>query len=218
MKELLMVGMQACINSYKGKHGKVEKIFDYWQENVYGNVEYYFGEKNDELWIVFRGSDDWKDWVQNFDTNGIDINSGTMHQGTYEDHIKVSRHCLSEIKKNKKVFITGHSKGGMQALILYYFAKLNYPSKDITCLAYAPAKTMSKRFLDFMKDAYTIINGEDYICKLPQWKFKHMGKIIRIGKRDLLLWIPFIRIIGVKDHYPEKYLKEIQNAKQDKME
>lgn len=229
-KNKLIFGIKVCINTYKGLHGKVKKLFPIWQENITSTVEYYFGVKNGVLEIAFRGSDRskeaqskvtgffkklflaWRDWAQNLDFNGIDIDGGTIHQGTYEDYIKVKRHCFDEIKKYKKIVIEGHSRGAMLAGVLCYFAKKNFPDKDIQGVAYAPAKFMSKHFKEAMKDFYTIINGEDWIPKLPWHKFKHMGKVIRIGFRvPIILWIPFIRVIGAgTSHPPLEYLKQLK--------
>lgn len=226
--------IQLCINSYEGSHGKTKKILEDQQKHVLGNTEFYTGHISDVGYVVFRGSDkskeaqknakndldklimEWKDWIQNFETKGIDIDGGEMHLGFYEDFIKTKKQCYSTIKRYKKIVITGHSKGACQAILLAYFAKKDYPNKFIDCVAVAPAKCMTKHYKDFMSEIYTIINSEDFVCKIPHFKFKHMGKIIRIGKRNPLFWAPIIRIGGaMRYHPPQDYLKEMKKYNKD---
>jgi len=231
MKSFLIKCIQACINSYEGKHGKVKKIFDVWQKNVKDNIEYYFGIKNNVLNIVFRGSDKseesqkglkgwfkrlfagWKDWAQNLDTHSIDVDGGEMHLGIFEDNMKIQRHCENQIKKYDTINIIGHSKGAMQAGVLSYFMQKLFPKKDIQPVLVAPAGFISKKLLKALDNAIVIMNGEDFICKIPQWKFVKAWKFkrfIHIGKQNIGLKIPLIRAIGAKDHYPQKYLESMK--------
>lgn len=210
-KKDIIQACQLCINTYGGKHGKVKKILDHVEAWEIKNIEFYLGYKGNTGYIIFRGTDEWKDWAQNLETKSIDITNGQMHLGFYEDHTRIQKACFKFIRQWDKIIITGHSKGADQAEILHYFAKLNFPDKDIQCIAVAPAKCMSKHYKDDMKNIYTIINGEDYICKIPFWKFRHMGKVIRIGKRNFFFWIPFLRILGAwKYHPPIEYLKQMK--------
>lgn len=214
LKELLINGAQGCINTYEGKHGKVEKLYDEVKKiTVHKYIQFYFGYKNGKLHIDGRGSDEWKDWGQNLNTDSIDIDVGQIHTGFFEDHLRIFDICAKECEKFNEIQIIGHSKFGSQTELLYYFLKKMFVKKIITGIAYAPAKCMSKEFKPYMRDLITVINGEDYITKLPQWKFSHMGKIIRVGNRNPLMWIPFIRMFGSLDHYPQRYLENIKKAK-----
>jgi hypothetical protein len=231
MKGYLLFCIQLCINTYEGTHGKVKKITDTWKKNVMKNVEYYFGAKDRILHICFRGSDNskesqkgltgkikkffagWKDWIQNLDTHSIDVDEGEMHLGFFEDHRKIERHCFREAEKYTDIIITGHSKGADQALLLYYFLRKRFPNKNVRCVAVAPAKCFCRRLAKHFQDCYFIMNGEDFICKIPQWKFynvKKMKKFIHIGKKNFFFKIPLIRAGGVIDHYPQKYLENMK--------
>jgi len=220
---------QACINSYEGKYGEVVEIFETWEKHVVRNVEFYFGVICGIGHIIVRGSDrstegqkglkswfkrflfSWKDWFQNLDTHSIDVKEGKMHLGIYEDHIKIFALCREFVTKYKTNILIGHSKGAMQALALYFFLKDVYKNIKFRCIAEAPAKTFSKKLKKYFPEdeVVTIINGEDFITKLPQWKFSHVGKIVRIGKRNIFMNIPFVRAVAVMDHYPNKYLDNI---------
>jgi len=201
--------IQGCINTYEGKHGKIKKITDTWEKfEVNENIEYYIGMKEGTMYIFLRGSDEWKDWAQNLDTNSIDIDDGQMHLGFFEDNKRIEDHCYLAMKGVQKIVIAGHSKGAAQALILTYFAQKKFPGKDIYCVAVASPKCMSKKLIARVKNTVVIINGEDYVTKIPFWKFNHPN-IIRIGKRNLFFMIPFIRMAGAwVYHWPQKYLEE----------
>jgi hypothetical protein len=214
IKNFLLDCIQLSINSYEGKHGKIVEILDTWEKNVVNeNIEFYFGTKNGALYIVIRGSDEWKDWQQNLDTHSIDIDEGEMGLGFFEDNQRIQSLCFFKAKTFKNIIITGHSKGACQALMLYYFMKKEYPDKNIECVAIAPAKCVSKELVEYFNNVYVIMNGEDYICKIPFWKFanlKKFKKFVRIGKWNLFFKIPLFRIIGAIDHYPQKYLKNMK--------
>lgn len=235
MKKMLKFNIQACINSYEGAHGKVRNIFDTWDKRIKDNIEYYFGVQRDILYVVFRGTDrskesqkgikskfkkfflSWRDWIQNFDTHSIDIGGGKMHLGFFEDNQKIQHDCVMKMKKYDNIVITGHSKGACQALLLYYFARKVYKNKQMLCFAFAPAKCskgLKKGFSE--KEVYVIINQEDFVCKIPQWKFEHVGKIIRFKTKNIffkvLFKIPFVRAGGAwMYHRPQKYLELIKS-------
>ena len=216
-KALIKKCIQACINSYEGKHGKVITLFEKWVRVVYKEyIEYYFGYEGDTVYLVFRGSDEKKDWQQNLDTASFDIEDGEMQRGTLEDWFRIEKDILSVLENYKKIVITGHSRGAMLALVANYFAA--ELKKEIVCVAVAPAKVISKELLHYYYNAYVIMNGEDIVCKQPFWKFadlKQFKNFIRIGKQNIFFKIPVLRLglawltekIGINDHEPELYLK-----------
>ena len=97
-KNFLVDCIQGCINSYEGKYGKVVPMFDKWNKKDIENIEFYFAEKDGVAHIIFRGTDEWLDWIQNFDANGFDITEGEIHQGCKEDNDKVQSYCEYFIK------------------------------------------------------------------------------------------------------------------------
>lgn len=223
-KNFLVECIQACINSYEGKHGKVVPMFDKWNKRDIFNVEFYFAEKDGVGWIIFRGTDEWKDWLQNFDANGYDVVEGQIHQGTKEDNDKAQPNCEHFIENYETIVIVGHSKGANQTGVLYYHLKKKFPDKKFIPVMVAPAKISSnhKQMREVFKDVITIINGEDFVTKQPFWKWSHKGKIIRIGKQNVFWKIPVIRLLGTvihvgekvefkprKDHYPQEYMKNM---------
>lgn len=212
-KKKLLFCIQACINCYNGEHGEVKKIFEITEQHDIDNVEFYFGFSNKKLYIVFRGTDEKKDWKQNFDIKSIDIMGGKIHLGFFEDYQKTMRIIYKEIHNYQNIVITGHSKGACQAIVQTFMAQKYFPKKHIECIAVAPAKCISKKINEQLKNTYSIINGDDYICKIPPFKFRHAGKVIKIGKRTVCGKIPIVRICGVKDHYPQLYLENMKKFK-----
>ena len=212
-KKMLKLGAQAIVNSYEGAHGKPVSIYDSTEKRVVKHIQFYLSTIGTTGILCIRGSDESGDWKQNLDTHSIDIMDGRMHLGTFEDHRRIMYFVAEWARNFHDIIIFGHSKGAMSALAEYLFLKERFHDKNIKCAAYAPAKTFSRKMRKFFpeEDVVTIINGEDFVTKQPFWKFCHVGRILHIGKKNIFMKIPIIRALGVFDHYPEKYLANIQN-------
>lgn len=84
--------------------------------------------KKNRLYIVFRGSDEWKDWKSNIMINQIELKDNVkVHKGFYlflqrNNIIKTILNIIETIQKEKNydIIICGHSLGGALSQVLGY--------------------------------------------------------------------------------------------------
>jgi len=233
MKKFLIKCIQACINSYGGEHGKVKPVFEKTKEFTFKNCQGFFGYEDDTLWIIFRGTDQLDDWVKNFrfslkKINNIKYKKVTPYEGinpkvkVHEGFIIIYKQAreviFNEAEKYNKIVVTGHSLGGALTTLCALDLSYWYPDKYIFSVPIASPKVGNKYFVRSynkrVPHSIRIVYGEDYITKVPLgiMGYPHVKKLLHIGKSNILFKIPFLRVIGVKDHYPQKYLENIKKA------
>lgn len=131
-KDTIQIAMTACINSYVGEYGPVDKSpFDKWVPHKKGHVEWSFGYKGKSMYIIFRGSDGTADWLDNFrfwhrvipyQEKGTN-NKIKIHTGFYDQYRSVREGILAVCHKETfvsettipnitDIIVTGHSLGG----------------------------------------------------------------------------------------------------------
>lgn len=239
-KPLIEKLMQACINDYNGEYGKRIEVFDKETRFDNENVEGFFGEMITDtktLYIVFRGTDEKLDWKHNFQfrklpivnkiTNGTDELETPYknvspkiktHKGFTEDYRKVRQTILDKIATGKydTIIITGHSLGGSLATLCAVDSQFHFPDMRIINITFASPRVGNKEFAKSYDKrvplTLRIVNGEDYITKVPLniQGYYHVGTKIHIGYHNPLCWLPIIRAIGSLYHYPLLYLKNIK--------
>jgi len=191
-KDKLLIAGQACINSYKSSHGEVDDtLFDnvdwFYERSA---PKYFMGwrEKDNTLWVVFKGTSSSKGWENNADhrqrrVDKQDKSKGFYHNGFYKKEVQVVfPEIISYIfdlyqKRNKEPFniiITGHSKGGSNALLFAYnlkFAEDTSIFKKIECIALAPARVTSplaaKQYKKLKIPTMIFQYGNDTVCRVP---------------------------------------------------
>lgn len=166
-------------------------------------------ENETELVCSFRGTDDKKDLLSDFQIfTRKEGNLGFVHRGFKKEADKIYK--LIEpfiIKSDKKIWITGHSLGGAIALIcasrLY---KLVCFQKLVT---FGSPKVGNTFFCSSLNDLNhdRWVNGKDEIVKLPLFNFTHHGNCYKIKKR----WFKYF------DHRISSYIKNIENYEFDNL-
>ena len=253
LKELFIFISQGIINTYKSKWGKIIKIFDKVEWFEIDNVEGYFGwldNEPDTIYLLFEGSDEKKDWWQNFkiwiklktnniknlflknvkeeNKNSLIVPYGNIDsdikvaKGFIEDYFKIRNFIQEKLKGYKKIISGAHSKGHTltgYSLLDFQFNNPDFPKENLIGITEGGPRMGNKAFCDsFNKRVpyfFRIVNGEDYVTKVPlniqfYW---HFGIKIHIGFYNPICWIPFIRPIGGLYHYPKKYIKNIGKIK-----
>ncbi len=152
--------------------------------------------QNQEIFIVYRGSQTVWDWVSNFrifqtkerlfpspnDPNyGI---RGEVHRGFNDQYTRPDRKrkqpsiseivestLTPEIVNNRTIYVAGHSLGGALATLTAAHIKHRYPNAQVCLYTTASPRVGDDRFEEFFRsqqiDAFRIYNQYDLVPKLP---------------------------------------------------
>lgn len=181
-------------------------------------IEGVMGEKNDILYIVFRGSDDLKNWIDNFKFWKIRFKkvvpyNGTnekikVHYGFISDYKKVRDIILNHSKSFEKIIVVGHSLGGAISYLCALDIRFNQGS-DLACVTFGSPEVGNKEFVKSFNsriiNSYRIVNGSDLVTKLPSriFRYFHVGKLYQIGIKKYYF-------ISIKDHHRKSYIESMK--------
>ncbi len=221
MKTILKKMIQCCINNYKGKYGKIKKVFDVEKKFKISNVSGVFGKINSQKntgYLVMTGSNDLFDWIFNlmFWLKKIpykNVNKKIkVSIGLIEDYKKAQSKILDWAKNFKKIIVTGHSRAGALAILAAVDIQYHYQI-EIECYPFANQKVGNKAFnISYNKripqTIRTVFNN-DLISRLPPFftGLVHSGKLNHLKTKSNF----FQKLFGSKnDHYPQKYRDAIE--------
>lgn len=210
-KNFLLFSCQACINSYKGLWGKVEHIFNIEKDFKNNKVEGFFGYKDDVLYIVFQGTIEFQDWVDNFKFKKAEFKNGLVHKGFLEQYLQIRNIIFSNLNY-KKIITTGHSLGGSLATLCAFDIKDIFPEKDVQSVTFGCPRTVdfefSERYNELIPFTYRVVNGDDLVPKFPKnfMNYCHVGKKVEIGRNK------WYKLFSISDHDPRNYLGELHAA------
>lgn len=200
-----------------------------------------FVEHQDYLAMVFRGTDELKDWWDNLDVFVEQALFGEFHRGFWnsvEDlwhRLDNDLRAAREVKK-RPLFIAGHSLGGAMATItaarlihkdrpftsVYTFGQPRAVSRDTARLFNSEARSKYHRFQ----------NNEDIVTRVPArlMNYSHVGRCVYIDSERRLhadpgFWLKFLdtvegsieSFIGddkfgfVGDHNIDRYIEAIED-------
>lgn len=203
-----------------------DKMKEIWNEGKYfdkRNIEGFYGDFEDGLLIIFRGTDSLWGWFTNlmFSKKVIPYeNSGTnpdirVHEGFLEDYLCV-RDFIHEIIKGtdkKKIYVHGHSKGAAITSLCALDIQYNFPDKEIGTFGLGTPRIGNSAFVESfngrLPDFLNIDHGSDLIPQLPPWFFGykthgikgHIGEPRRfgIGKFKDHSWAKYYEALEVSD-------------------
>jgi hypothetical protein len=148
-----------------------------------------------------------RDWVQNLDFFPKKCymydTPYRIHRGFFQNWISVRQRILDELynrKEVKFVAIRGFSQGGSVTVLAYqdvlYHVERDLAEREIRigATAYEPAKVFYGANAPCLPVLNIVINYWDPVCMIPPFA-KHVGKIVKIGKKNRILPI---------QHYPEQ--------------
>lgn len=144
----------------------------------------YFLKVEDQAVIVFRGTDDFNDWLANLDTEVAKTGSGLAHGGFYSSYMGLAPQVyeLLDENKTKRVWITGHSLGGALAVVCGFdLADQGDVAIDglITFGQPMVAKPpLAKRIEELLHGRYVhYVNQKDVVTRIPPG-FEHCGSVV----------------------------------------
>lgn len=172
--------------------------------------------------LVFRGSDDFADWVSNLKRGfvwagkaaRVAIGEGEkVHSGIYNDFAKFwpeIRECLHEVKG--PLYYAGHSRGAVFATLAARF----FPPELLITLG--SPRVGNKAFCDAIScPVERYVHGGDLVTRLPKFGYVHKGGRYHIDDgvvevSDALSGAPWRLFRGARDHAGASYLKAFRAA------
>ena len=137
--------------------------------NIKG-VQAYILEVGEACVVVFRGSDEAKDWVQNFQFDFVGSSYGKIHKGFKKSWDLIARELRDNLP-NKPLYFTGHSYGGALAFI----SGLYMPHEKV--ITFGCPKVLHEK-LPYTKISHIRVrNNNDIVTMLPP-NYVHIGELV----------------------------------------
>lgn len=175
--------------------------------------DYAVRREGDLLKIFFEWSDGNEDWKNNFDFPAKPYkdmeNLWFCHRGFLRVWKSIEPYVVDAISDPdvRKIEIAGYSHGAAIALLCYEYCIFHRPDAVVEGVGFGcprvfwgiVPKAVKGRFSGFK----VVRNGNDIVTHVPPvlFGFRHVGELVKIGESVGL----------VKDHYPERYLENLQN-------
>lgn len=192
--------------------------------------------------VVFRGTNEWEDWLDNINVIPTDRLFGSFHRGFYQSVMDLWAKIEKSVKKfratkKRPVWFTGHSLGGAMATIaaaIYVYEDRPfsgvYTFGQPRCMNREAARIFNmetkERFFRFQ-------NNNDIVTRIPAraMGYSHVGNCIYISQEGELcgspgFWFKFLDAVdgaleafgekgidGIEDHDMSKYLTAIKEWK-----
>ena len=197
-----------------------------------GNVEAALVEHEEYLCMVFRGTDEIKDWIDNINASLVEKLFGGFHKGFWEATEEVWSDLKPEYQKKREkkrlsLFITGHSLGGAMATIAA--AKLIQSDQPfISVYTFGQPRAMNQDaariFNTKCKDRFfRFQNNNDVVTRVPVRRtgYSHVGNTLYISKEKKIHDNPGVefKFLDTIDGYEEalkaKRIDAIEDHKMD---
>lgn len=165
IKELAIICKECYRNKFTDK-----PIYSVNKGGVQANII----DKGEYCVLVFRGSDENKDWMQNFKFDFVNTVYGKMHKGFKQSWDLVAWSIIDNLP-NKPLYITGHSYGGALAFI----AGVYMPHIEV--VTFGSPKVMAKNYAKYLKINHTRVrNNNDIVTILPfdSLGYTHIGNLL----------------------------------------
>lgn len=140
---------------------------------------------------------------------------GKVHKGAYnllfgESRYKQILDKINEYKPTSKIYIVGHSLGGMLGTLFYSFLTEYYTQKKIKrptrLVTFGCPKVGNKEFAKSI-DSVRVVNNNDIVCQVPLklfFGFDNPNQYVKIGQQSISLFKS-----SLKDHHINEYTNSI---------
>ena len=137
-----------------------------------------------ELVVAYRGTANLMDWITDAKFRKVATPYGFVHNGFWDAFRSTLDQVMSEIGKgpaNLPIYITGHSLGGAQAVLLATHIARSVPA-IVHLYTFGQPRVGDAAFARRSGEIlaglhHRLINGEDIVARLPGWLagFRHSG-------------------------------------------
>ena len=186
-KEKVLIALQGIINDYqeekwyKKKKLEPKKIFDTEQRFSINLTQGTIAEKEKDLYIILRGSNEKGDWYGkqgNFNFELITKKVKTnikVAKGMLLAYKDIKSHLFRWIKKHENIYICGHSRGSGIGMIAAENIKFRHPTKNVYGMFFSGPRVGNQKFCDRLENRLEycgmwFVNG-DIVCAVPLLSF-----------------------------------------------
>lgn len=191
--------------------------------------------------LVFRGTDNPRDWLRNLDTVQVSGYSGRVHQGFHNALMECWATVVKKLQRlrmhGQLLWITGHSLGGALATLAARRMELDQGEQPAAVFTYgAPRVFDPEAARRFRINLYRFVHDKDIVPHVPPpllllRQFKHVGRFVHlldggVVSTSMTRWnklkaasINFVTTATEKDfaeplddHKIERYIEQIWNA------
>ena len=160
-------------------------------QHVQGNIQWFAARDACDLWIVFRGTDEGQDWVDNLKVKQSKTARGYVHKGFNDALDRVWPSVVEEIEARwtRHLHFVGHSLGGALATIAasrcpqdpINHAHDFHQTQHIYLFTFGQPRCGNKPWADWMghrlgQRYVRVFNAGDIVPHLPTFvRFRHAG-------------------------------------------
>ncbi|MCI5144056.1 MAG: lipase family protein [Candidatus Electrothrix sp. AR3] len=175
-------------------------------------------EHKEYLCMVFRGTDEMADWLDNINLLSTEQVSGEFHQGFWESVEDVWQIIFSQYQElmalsaDRPLFITGHSLGGAMATVVA--ARLTHDKIPFTSLyTFGQPRALTRKTAKAFNASckckfFRFQNNNDIVTRLPAvlGGYRHAGTHLYISRKRIIykkisFWLNiFDHLYGTIDH------------------
>ena len=227
-RDILHEHAQLASLAYQGETTVKEALPLIWYKFVAyikrGNAACFIAEKDGVAYVVFRGTDDFKDWIANVSILPAKESGCKCPKGFVNELNDLWSRIDSEIKQHKfpAVYFIGHSLGGAMAVIAALRIKRDVEGITTFGQPRCCCKLARERFKSV--PIHRVVNCDDKVPKAPPVLFskyrlinpyRHVCKPIYINRKgDLvenasagyIFWDGLRRFSLAKPHYRQSYV------------
>ena len=139
---------------------------------VAGSQAALVGVKGDVVVVVFRGTNEIKDWYFNLDARSEPCEHGSFHKGFWDAYAGVREGVVEKVKQSgaKFVWVTGHSLGGAMAMCCAYDLEVNEHLRLSGLVTFGQPKLADADVASFFASGLSnrylaIVNDRDPVCE-----------------------------------------------------
>ena len=195
-KKTLIKMLEYSSESYNNMQSELDGVFLYIINDKKTDVQCYIRIHSKNLYIVFRGTDSYKDWLTDLQfwkktlpygnkSSKIRVHSGFINAyRSKEVRGKIHNFVTGEINK---IIVAGHSYGAALATLCALDLQYNFPKKDYEVFLFGSPRVGNKAFRDSYNKrlfkTFRVSNGNDIITKIPLaiMGYRHVGINLHIG-------------------------------------
>ena len=191
-------------------------------ENKKTDTQCYIARDNEDLFIVFRGTESIKDAfidvsiiMKRYPQHGRSLLffKPKVHSGFLKAYLSVKEEIFNKvqeliIERNvRQIYVTGHSLGGALAVLTALDLVEELKPKSVYMMNFGGPKVGNRwyvrRYNKKVKQSFRVVNDEDVVPNLPPGSYKHVKHLVFINNHGEVKIDPKIS---------EQFLESIDNA------